>query len=115
MTPKEVQIRLDACGPDPTDQERLEITIEHWEVLEKRFIDGKGLPGQNSSGVVSCALCMKYFAAGCSSQETCLLGRKGCFPYTEKAENAKNVGDKIAFTKAANEVVEFLRTFREKT
>ena len=116
MTSKEMKKRLAECGPELTDQQRLEICIEHWELLKVRFVAGVGLPRDNNVGSPCCALCDKYNVnQQCLDvDDICPLGIKGCIPIHRKAVEACDKKSKPAFLAAADEMIAFLESFLEK-
>ena len=116
MTPREMQKRLAECGPEPTDQDRLKISRDHWRLLKERWIDGVRLPWDNSIGTSCCALCEKYHRLhDChEGDDICPLGINGCIPIHRKAVEACDKKSKPAFLAAADEMIAFLESFLEK-
>ena len=116
MTPREMKKRLAECGPEPTDQDRLKISIKHHKIAKDQYDDIVGVKYcENFPSYRNCALCDKYFnVRNCNKQGMCMLGNRGCLTYYDKIRDALRNKDKPAFLAAADEMIAFLESFLEK-
>ena len=117
MTPQEMKLRITECGPNITDQQRLIICIEHYEIL--KTIASKSLGHINEANAPwagNCALCDKY--GGHSNNCTiggvdCLLGVRGCLDFYRSINSAMYDEHHARFIAAVDDMLAFLRSYLE--
>ena len=117
MTPQEMKIRIAEYGPDITDQQRLIICIEHYEIIKARASKSfRHLAKDDLPYDDNCALCDEY--GGPSNKCTkdgivCLLGFHGCLDFYNPTVMAILNRDHAAFVAAVDDMLTFLRSHLE--
>jgi len=117
MTPQEMKLRITEYGPDITDQQRLIICIEHYEILKTRASKSlRHINEANAPWAGNCALCDKYSGPknNCTRDGVaCLLGIHGCIVFYRSITSAMYDRDHAAFTRAVDNMLTFLRSHLE--
>ena len=114
MTPQEMKLRITEYGPDITDQQRLIICIEHYEILKTRASKSLGhINEANAPWAGNCALCDKYSGHCTKNGVACLLGIRGCIDFYRSITSAMYDGDHAAFIAAVDNMLTFLRSYLE--
>ena len=117
MTPQEMKLRITEYGPDITDQQRLIICIEHYEIIKARASKSfRHLAKDDLPYDDNCALCDEY--GGPSNDCTkdgivCLLGFHGCIGYCKPIARAIHNRDHSRFIAAVDDMLAFLRSYLE--
>ena len=117
MTPQEMKLRITECGPNITDQQRLIICIEHYEILKTRASKSLGhLKKDDLPYVHNCALCDKYGGPNkkCTRDGVaCLFGLYGCLDFYSSVILEIGFKDHTHFIAAVDDMLTFLRSHLE--
>ena len=117
MTPQEMKLRITECGPNITDQQRLIICIEHYEILKTRASKSlRHLKKDDLPHIHNCALCDKYGGPNkkCTRDGVaCLFGVRGCLDFYRSINSAMYDEHHARFIAAVDDMLAFLRSYLE--